>query len=29
LRLKKKVGVASLEMMIRVKRAWEIAFIWD
>jgi len=29
LRLKKKMGVVSKEVMEKVKKAWRIAFIWD
>jgi hypothetical protein len=27
--LEKKMGTASKEIMERVKKAWEFAFIWD
>lgn len=29
LRLKKKIGIASLEIMAKVEKAWGFAFIWD
>lgn len=29
LRLEKQLGIASSEIMVKVKKAWRFAFIWD